>query len=78
MPQEGWVLTNKIELSSDRAAKFFEFLTTQEEALKQIASDEQREAREALGRVYSLLAGYGSKRREMKEDGKGEEPPKRG
>ncbi len=28
MPQEGWVLTNKIELSSDRAAKFFEFLTT--------------------------------------------------
>jgi len=77
MPQAGWVLTNKIELSSDRAAKFFEFLTTQEEALKQIAADEGKDAREALGRVYSLLAGYGSKRRELREDGKREEPPKK-
>ena len=77
MPQEGWVLTNKIELSSDRAAKFFEFLSTEEEALKQIASDEEREVREALGKVYSLLAGYGSKRREMREDGKEEESPKK-
>ena len=77
MPQEGWVLTNKIELSSDRAAKFFEFLTTQEDALKQIAGDEQREAREALGRVYALLTGYGNKRREMREEGKEEEPPKK-
>ena len=77
LPQEGWVLTNKIELSSDRAAKFFEFLTTQEEALKQIAGDEQREAREALGRVYALLTGYSSKRREMREEGKGGEPSKK-
>ncbi len=77
MPQEGWVLTNKIELSSDRAAKFFEFLTTQEEALKQIAGDEQRDAREALGRVYALLIGYGSKKRGMMEDEKREEPPKK-
>ena len=77
LPQEGWVLTNKIELSSDRAAKFFEFLTTQEEALTQIASDEGKDAREALGRVYSLLAGYGSKRKEMREDGKREESPKK-
>ncbi len=77
MPQEGWVLTNKIELSPDQAAKFFEFLTAEEEALKQIAGDEQREAREALGRVYALLIGYGSKRREMREDEKREEPPKK-
>jgi len=77
MPQAGWVLTNKIELSSDRAAKFFEFLTAEREALKQIASDEQREAREALGRVYALLTGYGSKRREMMEDGKREESLKK-
>ena len=33
MPQEGWVLTNKIELSPDQAAKFFEFLTAEEETL---------------------------------------------
>ena len=77
MPQEGWVLTNKIELSSDRAAKFFEFLSAEEETLMQIASDEQRDAREVLGRVYALLAGYGSKRRAMMEDGKGEEPLKK-
>ena len=77
MPQEGWVLTNKIELSSDRAAKFFEFLTAERETLTQIASDEQREAREALGRVYALLIRYGSTRREMREDGKREEPPKK-
>ena len=77
MPQEGWVLTNKIELSSDRAARFFEFLTTEEDALKQIAGDEQRDAQEALGRVYALLTGYGSKRRETREDGKREEPPKK-
>jgi len=77
MPQEGWVLTNKIELSSDRAAKFFEFLTAEEEALKQIAGDEGKDAREALGRVYALLTGYGNKRREMREEGKEEEPPKK-
>jgi hypothetical protein len=77
MPQEGWVLTNKIELSSDRAAKFFEFLTTQEEALKQIAGDEQRDAREALGRVYALLTGYSNIRSEMMKGGKREESPKK-
>ena len=68
MPQEGWVLTNKIELSSDRAAKFFEFLTTQEEALKQIAGDERKDAREALGKVYGLIAEYGRKIREGRKE----------
>ena len=77
MPQEGWVLTNKIELSSDRAARFFEFLTAEEEALKQITSDEERDARKVLGRAYGLLVEYSRKRREIGEDGKREESPKK-
>ena len=62
-----WVLTNTIELSPDRAEKLFGFLTAEEDVLKQIADDENREAREALGKVYGLLAEYGRKRREMKK-----------
>ena len=75
--KEGWILTNKIELSSERAAELLEFLAVEEDTLKQIAVDEDREVREALGKVYGLLAEYGRKIRQAKEDGKHEEPPKK-
>lgn len=78
LQQEGWVLTNKIELAPNQAAELFAYLTTEGDVLKQIATDEDRQAREALGKVYSLIAGYGRKIREAKKDGwESEEPPKR-
>lgn len=76
-PKGEWVLTDKIELSSERAVELLEFLTAEEDTLKQIAIDEDREAREALGKVYGLLAKHGRKIRQAKENGKEEEPPKR-
>lgn len=76
-PTGEWVLTNKIELSSERAAELLEFLTAGDDTLKQIAIDEDREAREALGKVYGLLAEYGRKIRQAKENGKEEERPKK-
>jgi hypothetical protein len=68
--KENWILRNKIELTPDQAADLCVFLTAQEEALKQIATDDDREAREVLGKVYHLIAEYGRKVREAKKDGK--------
>ena len=76
-PKGEWGLTNKIELSSERAAELLEFLTAEEGTLKHIAIDEDRDAREALGKVYGLLAEYGRKISQAKENGKDEDRPKK-
>jgi hypothetical protein len=68
--KENWILRNKIEFTPGQAADLCAFLTAQEEALKQIATDDDREARKALGKVYRLMAEYGRKVREAKKDGK--------
>jgi hypothetical protein len=55
MHKEGWVLTDNIELSSEQATVLLVFLTSEENALKQIASDEDRNAREVLGTVFWFI-----------------------
>jgi len=77
-PKEGWVLTNKIELTPDHTREPLSFLTAEKETLKQIATDEDRDARETLGKVYSLIAEHGRKIREGgKEVGTIVEPHKK-
>jgi len=77
-PKEGWVLTNKIELTPDHTREPLSFLTAEKETLKQIATDEDRDARETLGKVYSLIAEHGRKIREGgKEVGTTVEPHKK-
>jgi len=77
LPKEGWVLTNKIELTPDKASEFLAFLTSEKETLKQIATDEDRDEREALRKVYGLIVEYGGKiREEGKEVGTIVEPHK--
>jgi hypothetical protein len=68
LPKEGWVLTNKIELTSDQAGELLAFLTAEKETLKHIATNEDRDARETLGKVYSLIAEYGREIRERRKE----------
>ena len=73
----GLVITNKIELYPEQAKELLDFLTSEEDTLKKIATDEDREAREALRKVFGLIAQYGRKIREGKEKGKREVPPQK-
>jgi hypothetical protein len=66
--KENWILRNKIEFTPGQAADLCAFLTAQEEALKQIATDDDREARDVLGKVYRLIAEYGRKIREGRKE----------
>jgi hypothetical protein len=52
--QDGWVLTNKIALSSKQAEKFLDFLVAEEETLFLIAADDDRDVREACLMVVDL------------------------
>lgn len=55
--QDGWVLINKISLSPERAEEFLNFLTTEEAMLFLIATDEDKDVREACAMVVELLVG---------------------
>ena len=66
-----WTLQNKMELLPDRTQELFEFLITQEKSLEHISiRDDKEEAEKALGKVYRLIAAYGRKIREGKQDSK--------
>ena len=60
--QNGWVLINKISLSSERAEDFLKFLTNEEAMLFLIATDEDKEMREACAMVVELLVERGKKK----------------
>lgn len=60
------VLKNQIELSGDQAQTFFEFLSAQENLLKFISSYDKEDAKQALNKVFRLIADYGRKVRERK------------
>jgi hypothetical protein len=66
-PNNGWVLTNQIELSPKRAEGFLEFLASEEQTLILIAADEDRDVREAYAMVVDLLLECGRKKRELKK-----------
>ena len=61
--QDGWVLINKISLSSEQAGEFLKFLVSEEHALILIAADEGRDIREACAMVVEILLS-------MKEENK--------
>jgi hypothetical protein len=66
-PQNGWVLTNKIALSSMQAKKFLDFLLAEKEMLFLIAADENKDVREAYAMVVNLLIGNRRKKSGRKE-----------
>ena len=61
--KDGWVLTNQIELSPKQVMGLFEFLTAEEAMLFLIASDEDRDIREACAMVVDLLIELGRKKK---------------
>lgn len=60
------VLKNQIELGADQAQIFVEFLSAQENLLRLISSYDKEDAKQALNKVYRLIADYGRKVRERK------------
>ena len=62
------VLKNQIELGTDQAQTLVEFLSAQENLLKLISSYDKEDAKQALNKVYRLIAAYGRKVRERKGD----------
>jgi hypothetical protein len=62
------VLKNQIEFSADRAQILFKFLSAQEGLLKQISVYDKEDAKQALNKVFRLIAAYGRKVWERKGD----------
>jgi hypothetical protein len=62
------VLKNQIELTPDQAQTLFEFLSAQEGSLKRISVYDKEDAKQALNKVFRLIAAYGRKVRERKGD----------
>lgn len=60
------VLKNQIELGVDQAQTLVEFLSAQENLLKRISVYDKEDAKQALNKVYRLIADYGRKVRERK------------
>jgi hypothetical protein len=65
-----WILENQMELRPDQVQNLVEFLTAQESLLKRISSHDKEDAKEALSKVYQLIAAYGRKVREGKKSDK--------
>lgn len=53
--QDGWVLINKISLSSARTEEFLDFLTAEEAMFYLIASDEDKDVREVCAMIVELF-----------------------
>lgn len=62
------VLKNQIKLTPDQAQTIFEFLSGQEDSLKRISVYDKEGAKQALNKVFRLIAAYGRKVRERKRD----------
>ena len=60
------VLKNQIELVPNQTQTLFEFLSAQEGLLKRISVYDKEDAKQALNKVYRLIADYGRKVRERK------------
>jgi len=75
--KDGWVLTNKILLSPKQAMELFEFLTAEEDLLILIASDEDRDVREAYVMVVDILLERRRKKREPQNFETREDSPRK-
>jgi len=65
-----WILENQMELHPDQVKVLIEFLTAQESLLKRISSYDEEGAKEAISKIYHLIAAYGRKVREGKKSDK--------
>src|ERR1051325_397789 len=63
-------LENQIQLVPDRVQDFFDFLNTHQRLLEHISNRDQEDTTEALRTVFCLIAAYGRKVREAKQDSK--------
>jgi hypothetical protein len=63
-------LENQIEPAPDQAQDLFEFLIKQEKAIVHISTRDKEDAQKTLENVYRLIAAYGRKIREGKQDAK--------
>jgi hypothetical protein len=62
-PQEnGWCLTNSIQLAPDQAQQFVAFLERQEANLEKVTQAEAVERKRILGEVYSLILSWRDER----------------
>jgi hypothetical protein len=59
LQEDGWRLSNTIQLSSDQAQQFLSFLEQQETSLERVIKAEESERRKILGQVYSLILSWG-------------------
>ena len=64
--EDGWCLTNTIQLPPDQAKEFVSFLEMQEETLEKVVQAEAAEKRRILGKVYSLILSWSKERKEGK------------
>ena len=62
------VLINQMMLTSGKVELLFEFLSREEETLKELAEYEEREKSRILGQVYGRLVEIGRKRRRKQSD----------
>jgi hypothetical protein len=59
LQEDGWRLSNTIQLSPDQAQQFLSFLEQQETSLERVIKAEESERRKILGQVYSLILSWG-------------------
>jgi hypothetical protein len=59
LQEDGWRLSNTIQLSPDQAQQFLSFLEQQETSLDRVIKAEESERRKILGQAYSLILSWG-------------------
>ncbi|MEP7135566.1 MAG: helix-turn-helix domain-containing protein [Chloroflexota bacterium] len=61
--EDGWCLTNTIQLTPDQAQVLLSFLGQQETILEKVVQAEAAERKRILGQVYSLILGWRDERK---------------
>ena len=62
LQEDGWCLTNTIQLSPDQTHQFLSFLLQRETILRKVAEEEEAERKRILARVYSMILGWETER----------------
>jgi len=60
--ENGWCLTNTIQLSPDQVQQFLSFLEQREASLRKVAVEERAERKRILARVYSMILEWAEER----------------
>jgi hypothetical protein len=62
LQENGWCLTNTIQLSPDQTHQFLSFLLQRETILRKVAEEEEAERKRILARVYSMILSWETER----------------